>query len=115
MISLNAAGRLVVDAKTISFTSNITRLEEPGDQPASGISDALTTTIAGQAVTAAPTAVAFAGTTLNPGAPGKMIAGTLISLNTPVSWWWVRKRSGLRARLQVWAGLSWEYSGAMDH
>ena len=81
LISLNAAGQLIVDAKTISFTSNITRLGEPGDQAASGMSDALTTAIAGQAVTAAPTAVAFAGTTLAPGAPGKMIAGTLVSLN----------------------------------
>ena len=36
-----------------------------------------------QAITAAPTAVIFAGTTLlTPGAPGKTINGTLISLNT---------------------------------
>ena len=40
------------------------------------------TTVAGQAITAAPTAVAFAGTTLTPGAPGERINGTLVSLNT---------------------------------
>ena len=84
LISLNTAGQLVVDAKTIPFPSSIASLGEPGHQPTSGMSDALTTTIAGQAVTAAPTAVVFAGTTLTPGAPGKTIAGTLVSLNTAV-------------------------------
>ena len=82
LISLNTAGQLVVDAKTIPFPSSIAGLEEPGHQPTSELSDALTTTIASQAVTAAPTAIAFAGTTLTPGAPGKTIAGTLVSLNT---------------------------------
>ena len=82
LISLNTAGRLLVDAQTIPFPSNSAGLEEAGHRRTSGMSDALTTTIAGQAITAAPTAVVFADTTLTPEAPGKMIAGTLISLNT---------------------------------
>ena len=45
------------------------------------IADPFVTTIDNQAVTAAPTAVELAGTTLTPGAPGTTIAGTLISLN----------------------------------
>lgn len=40
------------------------------------------TTIAGQAITAAPNAVAIAGNTLIPGAPGATIDGTILSLDT---------------------------------
>lgn len=42
----------------------------------------LTTTVANQPLTAAPTAVEVAGTTLTPGAPGITLSGTLVSLNT---------------------------------
>ena len=42
----------------------------------------ITTTIAGQLITAAPSALTIAGTTLSPGSPGATIAGTLISLDT---------------------------------
>ena len=82
LISLNTAGQLVVGAQTILVTSNRAGLGESGDQTASDLSYELTTTIAGQAVTAGPTAVTFAGTTLTKGAPGKTVAGTLVSLNT---------------------------------
>ncbi|KAL9065296.1 MAG: hypothetical protein Q9161_008325 [Pseudevernia consocians] len=40
------------------------------------------TAIAGHAISAAPTAVAFAGTPLTPEAPGRRINGMLVSLNT---------------------------------
>lgn len=82
LMSLDTAGQLIVGAKTINLAGNIAGLGELGDQPASDLSDKMITTIAGQAVTAAPTAVAFAGTTLIQGAPGKTIDGTLVSLNT---------------------------------
>ena len=39
------------------------------------------TTIANQPITVAATALAFAGTTLTPGAPGRLINATLVSLN----------------------------------
>lgn len=44
--------------------------------------DPITTTIDGQVITAGPTALVMAGTTLTPGASGFTIDGTVISLNT---------------------------------
>ena len=49
---------------------------------APGVSNSITTTIAGQAIVAAPNAATVAGTTIRPGASGITLAGTLISLNT---------------------------------
>ena len=88
VVSLDTAGQLVVGSKTVPLTSESARLKSGqilggfGDEPPSEVSDPFITTIAGQAITAAPTAVAFAGTTLTPGALGKMVNGTLVSLNT---------------------------------
>ena len=45
------------------------------------VADLMTTTIAGQAITAAPNVVAVAGNTLDPGAPAITIGGTPLSLN----------------------------------
>lgn len=86
VVSLDTAGQLVVGSKTMPLTSESAGLNALivggfGDMSRSEVSNPLITTIAGQAVTAASTAVAFAGTTLTPGAPGKTIKGTLVSLN----------------------------------
>lgn len=70
-VSLNAAGQLVVGSKTVPLDSD------------SESSRTITTTIGDrQVITAAPTGVAFAGTTLRPGASGVTINDTLVSLNT---------------------------------
>lgn len=92
LISLDRAQHLIVGSKTVALpTSEGTGVGIPisgvsgGYYPPSSSSDdahPLITTVAGQAITAAPSAVAFAGTTLTPGAPGKRINGTLVSLNT---------------------------------
>ena len=82
VVSLDVGGgHLIVGSKTIVLTASGGRF---GDPAALGIiADPFVTTIGNQAITAAPTAVAFGGTTLlTPGAPGKTINGTLISLNT---------------------------------
>ena len=87
LVSLNTAGQLVVGAKTIVLQSGSTGL---GGLIMGGlnvgvpseVADPITTTIDGQIITAGPTALAMAGTTLTPGAPGFTINGTLISLNT---------------------------------
>ena len=68
ILSLNTAGQLVVGSKTIPFGSKAP--------------ETMTTNIAGQVITAAPNAVAVAGTTLTPGAPGITLDGTLLSLDT---------------------------------
>ena len=86
VVSLDKSGQLVVGSKTMPLTSESAGLSGVivggfGDMSPSEVSNPLITTIAGQAVTAASTAVAFAGTTLTPGAPGKTIKGTPISLN----------------------------------
>ena len=71
VLSLDTAGRFFVGSKTISL------LESSKEVPKT-----ITTNVAGQALTAAPNAVIVAGTTLNPGAPGVTLAGTVISLDT---------------------------------
>ena len=82
LVSLDTASHLIVGSKTMTLTDAGARLGWLGDQSHSVISDPSITTVGGQAITAAPNAVAFAGTTLTPGASGKSINGTLISLNT---------------------------------
>ncbi len=78
LLSLNMGGQLVVGSKTVRLMSE--SVQSGG--LVSGISDLIVATIAGQAITAAPNAIAFAGTTLTPGALGQTINGTLVSLNT---------------------------------
>ena len=87
LISLNTAGQLVIGSKTIALQSGTTGLGGLiigglGAAVPSGKADPLTTTIDGHVITAAPTALAMAGTTLTPGAAGFTINGTLVSLNT---------------------------------
>lgn len=86
LVSLNTAGQLIVGSKTIALPSGSIAL---GGQivgglgvGASEVANPITTTIDGQIITAGPTALAMAGTTLTPGAPGFTINGTLVSLNT---------------------------------
>ena len=67
-ISLDTAGQLIVGSKTISLA------QKPPQT--------ITTSVAGQAITAAPNAIIVAGTTLSPMDPGITLDGTLISLNT---------------------------------
>ena len=67
-VSLDTAGHLVVGSKTMTVTVESAGLGEQilgafGDDPASDASDPITTSIGGQVITAAPTGVAFAGTT----------------------------------------------------
>ena len=87
LVSLNTAGQLVIGSKTIALQSGSTDLGEwimGGLSPvaSSEVADPITTTIDGQVITAGPTALAMAGTTLDPGAPAFTINGTLVSLNT---------------------------------
>ena len=91
LISLDRAQHLIVGSKTVALpTSEGTGAGISGSGVLGGYdppsdddnSHPFITTVAGQAITAAPTAVTFAGTTLTPGAPGKRIDGTLVSLNT---------------------------------
>ncbi len=83
LVSLNTAGQLVVGSKTVTLmTENLKLGGLVSEESSSGISDPIITTVAGQATTVSSNAIAFAGTTLTPGAPGKTINGTLVSLNT---------------------------------
>ncbi len=68
LVALNKAGRLVLGSKTIPL--------------ASGIPRPITTTIAGQAITADPTAIAMKGSTMRPGDPVLTVDGTLVALDT---------------------------------
>ncbi len=68
LVALNKAGQLVLGSKTIPL--------------ASGIPRPITTTIAGQAITANPTAIAMKGTTVRPGDPALTVDGTLVALDT---------------------------------
>lgn len=89
-VALDTAHHLVIGSKTIPLTNESTGLGGlilgglgyPSTSSSDDDAHPFITTIAGQAITAAPTAVAFAGTTLTLGAPGKRINGTLIFLNT---------------------------------
>ena len=67
-ISLDAAGQLIVGSKTIPLA------RKPPPQT-------IITSVAGQAITAAPNAVIVAGTSLSPKAPDITLDGMLISLN----------------------------------
>lgn len=86
LVSLNTAGQLVVGSKTMTLPSGDTGLEGlimggiGGESPE--VADPITTTIDGHVITAEPTALVMAGTTLTPGAPGFTIDGTVVSLNT---------------------------------
>lgn len=71
-ISINPSA-LIIGTATIPLPSNA---------QATTITGQLITTLASQPLTAAPTAVEIAGTTLTPGASGITLNGTLISLNT---------------------------------
>ena len=90
LVSLDRAQHLIVGSKTVALpTSEGTGVGISisgvlgGYYPPTEDDDAhpFITAVAGQAITAAPTAVAFAGTTLTLGAPGKRINGTLVPLN----------------------------------
>ena len=88
LISLNTAGQLVVGSKTMTLSSASTNLGGlimggiGAEAPPSEGFEPITTTIDGQVITADSTALAMAGATLTPGAPGFTINGTLVSLNT---------------------------------
>lgn len=87
LVSLNTAGQLIVGSKTITLQSGGPGLEGlvvggSRVQVLSEVADPLTTTIDEHVVTAEATALAMAGTTLTPGAPGIIIDGTVVSLNT---------------------------------
>ena len=77
LISLNTAGQLLVGSKTIALPNGSTRFGAPTE-----VADLIIGTIDGQVITAGPTALVMAGTTLTPGAPGFTIDGTLVSLDT---------------------------------
>ena len=66
-LALNKAGYLLLGSKTIPL--------------ASGVPEAITTTIAGKAITADPTAIVMKDTTLRAGDPGATIDGTAVALN----------------------------------
>ena len=66
-LALNKAGYLLLGSKTIPLGS--------------GLAETITTTIAGKAITADPTAIAMKGTTLRAGDPGATIDGTAVALN----------------------------------
>ena len=82
LISLNTAGQLIVGSKSITLTGVGAGLGKSGVESAPDISDPYITAIGGQAITAIPSATAFAGTILTPGALEKTIDGTLVSLIT---------------------------------
>ena len=67
-LSLDKAGQLIVGSKTMTLASNVP--------------ETIITTVAGQAITAAPSGIAVAGITLKPGAPGTTLDRTLLSLDT---------------------------------
>ena len=72
-VSLNPSA-LIIGSSTIPFLSAPQHSQSPAT--------ASVLTIAGYAVTAAPTGFAIDGTTLMPGASGVTISGTLVSLGT---------------------------------
>ena len=67
LIGLNKAGQLLLGSKTISLPS--------------GLPEIITTAIASQAITADPTAVAVADTTLRPGVSAITVDGTPVALD----------------------------------
>ena len=84
LVSLNPAGQLVVGSKTVTLggtAGSASAGSGESDDQFGDSSPILTTLIGGAPVTVASTAVAFAGTILTPGAPGRTIDGTLVSMN----------------------------------
>ena len=81
VISLDASGQLVAGSKTISLSSMVGQLGSDQKPAQQQNSNPFITAIGDQPITAAPTAVSFAGITLTPGSPATSISGTLISLN----------------------------------
>ena len=67
LISLGSSA-LIIGSNTIAFDSEVP--------------ERLVTTVAGQVITADPTAVKLASLTLTPGGPGTSLSGTLVSLNS---------------------------------
>ena len=72
LVSLDAAGKLIVGIQTILLESASGGLNR----------DKLITTFAGQALTANSNAVEFAGSTLKRGGPGVTMSGSLVSLDS---------------------------------
>ncbi len=86
-ISLDTSGQLIVGTKTIalsrvSMSLGDSIVGDPTNELRSDVPDPFITTIADQAVTVFPTAVAFAGTTLALSAKGETINGTIGELGT---------------------------------
>ncbi len=86
-ISLDTSGQLVVGTKIIPLSGASISLGDSivGDQTnglPSDVANPFITSVANQAITIFPTAVAFAGTTLALGAAGETINGTLGELGT---------------------------------
>ena len=83
LLSLNTAGQMIVGSKTVALlpSGRSTNLVT-GSLPSEGSADPHVITIDGQPITAAPTALVMAGTTLIPGALALTINDTLVSLNT---------------------------------
>lgn len=88
LVSLGTAGKVVVGSKTIPLAcERECRLGRADTERlwrwlTSELLNPIVTTIADKAITTAPTAVAFAGSTLTPEALGGTINETLVSLNT---------------------------------
>ena len=91
-VSLDPSHRLILGSSTIALPTAPLGKSNTGVSLGGGYSPSgndnddddtnpFITTIANQPITAAPTALAFAGTTLTPGAPGQLINATLVSLN----------------------------------
>ncbi len=80
-MSLSTASRLAVSTKTIPLANHGAEMGESGGQSAS---PPMTTTIADWVFTVAPTAVVWAGTTLNLETPDQVINETLMCLK-PIS------------------------------
>ena len=68
LVALETAGQFLINSKMIPFA---TQSAKP-----------LVTTIAGQVITAAATAIGIVGTVLKPGDTGFPINGTVVSLDT---------------------------------
>ena len=104
LVSLNTAGQLIVGSETTALRSGGTGL---GGLVMAGlgseIADPITTIIDGHVITANPTALTMAGTTLTSGAPGVTIDGTLVSLNTAAQL--VVESKTIRLESEATAGL----------
>lgn len=85
-ISLDTAGQLIVGSATMTLpgaSPTTARLGHQSHASDPKVPGPFITALTGQSITAAtPSALAFSGITLTPGAPGKTINGTPVSLNT---------------------------------